>query len=280
MKVGITGASGFIGSNVARRMEELQVEVVSLDPLLKGCGQTDTFEKLDWVLHFAAITSISDAFKQPGAIYRNNIEATLKALEVAIPFQSRFLYMSSYVYGRPRYLPIDENHPTAALNPYMGSKLAGEIISSQLCMQYDMPCIILRAFNIYGDSSHKGRLTADMLEAARQNKPVTIHDPAPMRDYLYIKDFLCLLEKIINSSPAPSGVYNVGYGEAHANIDVAQLFCKLLAEDYPLIVAGSPRRNDVQEICADRKLVSRTFSWKPQYPLERGFKDLLKSIGR
>lgn len=277
MKVGITGIRGFIGSIVARRLRERQAEVVSLDSLLQGSEQIHPPGRLDWVLHFAAITSIDDAFNKPGFIYRNNIEATLKALETAIMTQSRFLYMSSYVYGHPRYLPIDERHPTEALNPYMGSKLAGEIISNQLCTQYEIPCIILRGFNIYGDSHHKGRLTSDMLEAFRQNRPVMVNDPIPMRDYLYINDFLSLLEKII-TSPVPSGIYNVGYGKAYANIDVAKLFCKLIREDYPLEVGATPRRNDVNEIYADRGLVSQTFSWEPQYSLELGFKDLLQTI--
>lgn len=274
MRVGITGIRGFIGSAVARCLRERQAEVVALDSLLQGSEQI----QLDWVLHFAAITSIDDAFNKPGFIYRNNLEATLKAIETAILTRSRFLYMSSYVYGHPRYRPIDESHPTEALNPYMGSKLAGEIISNQLCTQHEIPCIILRVFNVYGDSYHKGRLTSDMLEAVHQNKPVMVNDPMPIRDYLYIKDFLSLVAKIVDTSPVPSGIYNVGYGEAYANIDVARLFCKLVREDYPLEVGGTPRRNDVKEICADRSLVSQTFSWEPQYSLERGFKDILRTI--
>jgi nucleoside-diphosphate-sugar epimerase len=278
VKVGITGVRGFIGSRVVHRLRERQVEVVALDSLLRGSEQIHPPGRLDWVLHFAAITSINDAFNKPGFIYSNNLEATLKALETAILTRSCFLYMSSYVYGHPRYLPIDERHPTEALNPYIGSKLAGEIISNQLCTQYEIPCIILRGFNIYGDSHHKGRLISDMLEAVRQKRPIMLNDPMPMRDYLYINDFLSLVEKIVDTSPVPSGIYNVGYGEAYANIDVARLFCKLIREDYPLEVGATPRRNDVKVICADRGLVSQTFSWEPQYSLELGFKDLLQTI--
>jgi len=278
VKVGITGVRGFIGSMVAQRLRDRKIEVVELDSLLRDSEQIHTTVRLDWVLHFAAITSITEAFKKPGFIYRNNLEATLKSLETAIMSQSRFLYMSSYVYGHPRYLPIDELHPTEALNPYMGSKLAGEIMSNQLCAQHDIPCVILRGFNIYGDSHHKGRLISDMLEAARQQRPIMVNDPIPMRDYLYISDFLSLIEKIVDKSPVPSGIYNVGYGEAFANIDVARLFCNLIREDYPLEVGSTSRRNDVNEIYADRRLLSQTFSWEPQYSLERGFKDLLQSI--
>ena len=278
MRVGITGVRGFIGSAVAHHLRDRQIEVVELDSLLRGREQVIPPEELDWVLHFAAITSIADAFKKPGFIYHNNIEATLKALDTAIMTQSMFLYMSSYVYGHPRYLPIDERHPTEALNPYMGSKLAGEIISKQLCAQHEIPYIILRGFNIYGDSHHKGRLISDMLEAACQQRPIMVNDPIPMRDYLYINDFLSLVEKIVDTSPVPSGIYNVGYGEAYANIDVAKLFCKLIHENYPLEVGATSRRNDVKEIYADRGLVSQTFSWEPQYSLELGFNDLLQTI--
>jgi len=254
------------------------LEAFEIDSFLHESEKVRIKEKLDWILHFAAITSIEDAFNKPGLIYRNNLEITLKMLEASVQSKSRFLYMSSYVYGHPKYLPIDENHPIEALNPYMGSKLACEIISRQFCAQHEIPLVILRGFNIYGDTRRKGRLTSDILEAIRQKKPVMVNDPIPKRDYLYINDFLSLVERIINKSPVPSGTYNVGYGKSYANIDVAKIFCKLICDKYPINVGATHRRNDVKDIYADIRLVSETFSWKPKYSLERGFKDILQSI--
>jgi UDP-glucose 4-epimerase len=125
--------------------------------------------------------------------------------------------MSSYVYGRPQYLPIDESHPVEALNPYMGSKIAGEVICRQWGGLTGIPVVILRGFLIYGDSPSPGRLIPDLLASARSGAPFTLRDPAPRRDYLHIRDFAELVRKILSTEPVPAGTYNVGGGETHSN---------------------------------------------------------------
>ena len=108
--------------------------------------------------------------------------------------------MSSYVYGNPKYLPIDEKHPVASANPYMGSKITGEEICRQLSHLLKFPLIILRVFNIYGDFEIPGRLISDLLQNLRQGNSLVLNDPVPKRDYLYIKDLevsLRFYEKIL-----------------------------------------------------------------------------------
>ena len=75
----------------------------------------------------------------------------MQALKVAHFSSASFIFMSSYVYGDPEYIPINEKHPLRANNPYMGSKIICEKICQDFSKQFDIPLIILRAFNIYGD---------------------------------------------------------------------------------------------------------------------------------
>jgi len=281
MKIGITGMSGFIGGSIADALLREGHQVVSLD---KHTSMYDVDinhnlnsmpSDLDWLLHFAASTSIEESFNDPFSAYSNNLESTLVALKIAHQSRSPFLFMSSYVYGKPEYSPIDESHPLSSLNPYMGSKIVGEEICKQLCDMLKISLIILRGFNIYGNAIISGRLISDMLLAVKENRPLILNDPTLRRDYLYIKDFEKLIIKIISHEPVKTGTYNVGCGKSYSNLEVAEMFRKVARSDCELIIKESPRLNDAPDCLADNNLVKETFSWEPTYSLEMGLCELI-----
>jgi nucleoside-diphosphate-sugar epimerase len=283
MKIGITGQNGFIGSRVTQNLLRENHHIASLDKYTRpdnfNLPKTDVRydDDLDWVLHFGATTSISSSFGAPFFTYLNNLSSTLKALQIAHNGNAAFLYMSSYVYGKPEYLPIDEKHPVASLNPYMGSKIIGERACVQLSDMLNIPLIILRAFNIYGDCKKPGRLISDMLESAACKKTIVLNDPAPQRDYLYIKDFQRLIAKIIAQTDIKTGIYNVGYGKSYSNLEVAEMVRKLSGYNFKIVMGSGRRRNDVSDCVANVDLIKKKFDWKPIYPLDKGLKELLKT---
>jgi nucleoside-diphosphate-sugar epimerase len=218
MKIGITGHSGFIGGSVSRALADAGYGIIPLDALTRSFQNEekdfqDCPKDLDWILHFGAKTSIPDSIKSPFETYWNNVGSTITALKIADRCRSAFLFMSSYVYGQPQYVPIDEMHPVKPMNPYMGSKIISEDICRQLSSMVNMPLVILRGFNIFGDHHMPGRLIPDLLEAIRKKVPLVLNDPRPVRDYLYIKDFVSLVVKILTRDPIKTGTYNVGYGQ-------------------------------------------------------------------
>ena len=227
MKVGITGHKGFIGSSISKKLLKEGHEVVCLDKytrsnIIDGTEVNNYPNDLNWVLHFGASTSIRDSFENPFFTYANNTNSTLQAIKIACNCNAVLLFMSSYIYGNPRYLPIDEKHPVSSTNPYMGSKITGEEICRQLSHLLKFPLIILRGFNIYGDFEIPGRLISDLLKAVRQGSSLVLNDPVPKRDYLYIKDFEALISEIISKNPPKTGTYNVGYGQSYSNLQVAE----------------------------------------------------------
>lgn len=282
MDIGITGETGFVGRAVWRHLADQGHRVLSLRSWTYGwapggppAAPGDKPANLDWVLHLGARTDIADSWERPTATYANNVGSTLAALDIARGAGASLVYMSSYVYGVPQYLPIDERHPTDAVNPYMGSKLLGE----QLCRQWhdflDLPLVVLRCFNIYGDHERSDRLVPALLTLARTGARLEIDDPEPRRDYLYIKDFVRLIQRIVEADPVPSGTYNVGGGEAISNREVAETVRRLVNEERSVHYAGRPRRNDIAECRADATKVREAFDWRPEYGLERGLAEIL-----
>ena len=280
MEIGLTGLDGFLGSAISDNLKENGHTVVPLDTITRSAFSNDKFgsynlNTLDWVLHFGSKTSIAESKIHPLSTYEKNLNAILNAVKIAEISNAALLFMSSFVYGTPKYLPIDENHPIQASNPYMSSKVLAEEICSQICRIKNIPLIILRGFNIYGSNTIPGRLVSDLLIACIKNQPLAINDPAPKRDYLYVKDFNDLILKIVLKSPIKTGVYNVGYGESYSNIEVANLLKNLTDSKQEVRVVGIKRENDIMDCSVDVRLIKETFSWSPQYSLKDGLIDIL-----
>ena len=280
MKIGISGSNGFLGRSVSGYLKGNNHIMISLDPVTHSEFSIDKIENskyrsLDWVLHFGSKTSISESQIDPFTTYATNINSTLSALKIAEISNAGILFMSSFVYGTPEYSPIDEKHPVRASNPYMSSKILAEEICSQIAHLKAIPLVILRGFHIYGEDMIPGRLISDLLIASVKNQYLSINDPNPKRDYLYVKDFNDLILKIVKKKPIKDGVYNVGYGEVHSNLEVANLFKQLIGNKLEVKVTGEKRENDILDCTVDVTLIKKTFSWSPQYSLKEGLIDIL-----
>ena len=280
MRIGITGVHGFLGEAVYKKLDELGHLVVSLDSItrkeyLAKRIEESNFTDFDWVLHFGSKTSISDSHNDPFSTYASNISSTLSALKIAEKTNSCFLFMSSFVYGSPQYSPIDEKHPVTSSNPYMSSKIVSEEICTQITKCKNIPLIILRGFNIYGEKLIPGRLISDLLIAKNNYEYININDPKPKRDYLYIKDFVSLIVLIVKFIPINTGIYNVGYGQAFTNLEVANIFRELIGERRMVRVNGKKRKQDILDCSVDTQLIKTTFSWSPKFSLKQGLSDIL-----
>ena len=278
MRVGVTGSKGMLGAAVSSHLAAAGHLVVNLDSYCRAPSPSALeciTEELDWVLHFAARTSIADSHDDPEGFVRDNLASTRAALDVASSRRSALLFMSSYVYGRPRYNPIDEQHSVSSLNAYMASKLESERLCQDVCLQQEIPLVILRPFSIFGARRQPGRLVSDLLEYVRTGEPLEINDSEPRRDHLYVVDFCGLVQLIVEASPRRAGLFNVGSGVGHSNLEVAELVRRLAGDERPVQVAKQPRRNDVSECVAELSAVEAAFHWQPRHSLEVALSELL-----
>ena len=278
--LGITGFNGFIGNAVGEAMARQGHSILSLDPWVREqtLNKNPVSGHLDWIFHFGAKTSIAQSHKDPTGTYKSNLESTLRALEIARQQQAKFLYLSSYIYGKPHYLPVDEDHEIQVTNPYMGSKYLCEQLCRQVCKFFGVPLCILRPFNIYGLAFKEGRLFSDLLLAFNERKPLVLNDPDPRRDYLYIKDFITLLEKIVYTDEMIEGIFNVGSGQSHSNREIVNIFNSLTERPVEVITNTQPRPNDILECVADASKAIEAFTWKPHYTLEQGISEVIMEM--
>jgi len=279
MKLGITGFNGFIGSNILQYFQNSKVCTVPID--LRNLNEDrikKDFSNLDWILHFASKTSIPNKIHEVDEIYSNNIVSTSKAIRIARITNSSFLLLSSYVYGEPKYLPIDEHHTIEPINSYINSKLIEEKLCKDQLNNNEKSLVILRCFNIYGFGLKAGKLIHDVMISAINGKDIVINDPNPKRDYLYIDDFCTLIKKIIFFKKIIKQTFNVGFGKSYSNIKIAEIVSDIVNISKDINIKNIPRENDVLKIEADISSISKTFGWYPQINIYDGLKMTFKKF--
>ncbi|CAN5397362.1 4,6-dehydratase LegB [soil metagenome] len=273
MKIAVTGSGGFIGSYLLPAIKKEGHEVIELT-LEKG------FDVLDWnsmksipdfdkMIHLAAVSYVPDSFIIPYEFYKVNILSTLNVLEVCRLRKAGMIFMSSYVYGAPDYLPIDEKHPIKAFNPYSQSKLSAEQICTGYSRDFNMDVVVLRPFNLYGFGQRDNFLIPTIIKQAQSGK-IILKDPNPKRDMLYIEDFI---EAVIKCcSVKGNALYNVGYGKSFTINEMAEAVCKAFNQNINLEFTGEKRPGEVMNTIADISAITSATGWKPKTSLEKGIK--------
>ena len=282
LTVGFTGLNGWLGSHVGKALESNSFKIINLDTFTRALNkrpEKDEITKLDWVFHFGAKTNIKESFNNPFRIYRNNVVSTLSVTEIAKISQANLLYISSYIYGEPNYLPIDEDHIVKPNNPYMSSKWIAEQVCTNICEQLNIPLTVFRIFNIYGVGLSKGRLISDLLHNISNNEDLSVNDSSPIRDYLYIEDFLNLISSLLNSTSPSLGVFNVGSGKSYSNIEVAETIQSLISPVLKIKILRDQRKNDISSCIVDNKKLINHFNWTPKYDLFEGLEHTINAMG-
>lgn len=276
MRILVTGSSGFVGSHLAPRLAAEGHEVVPHD-LAKGdlAEAPPAASGIHAVIHLAARSAVPESWQDPPAFYRANTLAAAHVLELCRRAGARLVLVSSYVYGHPRYLPIDEDHPLQAFNPYGHSKILAEETARFYAQAFGVPVAIVRPFNLYGPGQRESflipTLIRQILDPSRSR--IEVLDARPRRDFLYIEDFVDLLARLAASSA--TGVFNAGSGVSTGIADLAQLLCRLARVTKPLIDFGRPRPDEVLDMVSSIQKAARELGWRPATALEQGLEKTL-----
>jgi UDP-N-acetylglucosamine 4-epimerase len=279
----VTGAAGFIGSNISQTLLELGQTVRGLDNF--STGHRKNIEEIqaslspekwakftlvegdirdlatcqraclgvDYVLHQAALCSVPGSMEDPLKYCDVNITGTLHMLLAARDQRvKRFVYASSCaVYGDNPALPKEETQPACPLSPYGLSKQADELCAQVFARAYGLETIGLRYFNVFGPRQDPAGAYAAVIPkwitALIKNEPVFINgDGETSRDFCYVANVVQanLLAATCPNPDAVNQVYNVALGQRTTLNELFHLLRDALAADWPPVQKREPIYRD------------------------------------
>jgi len=302
----VTGGAGFIGSHLVARLLKEGFEVVVLDNLSTGslenlelCLENENFrfvkgsiideramrealKDVEAVFHLAAITSVPYSVEYPDVTREVNVDGTRKLLEECLSAGvERFIYVSSCaVYGEPKYLPIDEEHPARPVSPYAESKLEAERLCREFQKAYGLKTTIVRPFNVYGPRMKGGRyggVIARFIKRLRSNKPPIIYgDGTQTRDFVHVWDIINALMHTLNNQKAIGEIFNVASGVATSIGQLAKLVMELSGVDGLKPLYRPARNGDIKHSYADISKAKARLGYEPKISLREGVATLFR----
>ena len=282
----VTGSRGFVGKNLIEELKRQDAKVLTLtdhDGRRIDIRDQQRVERItneirnidiDIVYHLAAITSVPFSFENPRETYDVNVLGTLNILELCrLCNADKIVFASSYVYGQPQYLPIDEKHPLQPTNPYARSKILGEELCRAYNTDFGVKCIILRPFNIYGVGQGKNFLIPSIIAQLRYGK-IELKDPEPKRDFIYISDVIDAYIKA-GEFNGDFEVFNIGYGKSYSVKEIVDKIIHLYGKDVKVKYSGERRKNEIMDTIANIKKAKEKLGWTPRVGIDNGLSNLL-----
>jgi UDP-glucose 4-epimerase len=187
----------------------------------------------------------------------------------------KLIYVSSYVYGNPKYCPVDEDHPVNPHNAYAESKYIGERLCQFYCDRSDLKVIILRPFNIFGKSMRDGFLIANLVNSVKNGEKTTIENKSSRRDFLYIDDFVDLILRI-KDYDSKYEIFNVGSGVSYSFEDVVNKIEKITSKKIN-IGYNDNKETFIPEVTADISKIKNKTDWQPRVTFDDGLRKTLES---
>ncbi len=275
----VTGSSGFIGTNLLNRLKSNGYDVVTFDVEDGDIATAEfNFPKLDHVIHLASKTYVPASWENPLDFYRTNASGTTNILDLCRKQGCSLTYISSYVYGTPQYLPVDENHPVAPVSPYNHSKLVAEDICRFYAEQFGVPVTILRPVNIFGPGQKESFLIPFIIQQALDSsiKTVEVMDLRPKRDFLYIDDFMDLITLTIGRKSY--GVFNIGSGYSVSVEEIIETILKISGINKPYLDKKIERKNEVWDVYVSVAKAKAELGWEPKTSFAEGIEKIINAL--
>ena len=323
MKILVTGGAGYIGSHTCLELINSGYEIVVVDNLfnsslesirrvekLTNCNiafyKIDIRNKLllekifkehriDGVFHFAGLKAVGESVEKPIEYYSVNVGGTIVLCEVMKKFNCKsFIFSSSAtVYGKPNKVPITEDFPLSAINPYGRSKLMIEELLQDIYVADDgWHIALLRYFNPAG--AHKSGVIGEDPNNTPNNlvpyisraaigklKILSIfgddydtHDGTGVRDYIHVVDLAKGHIKALQTLQDKPQVLkvNLGTGNGYSVMDVIRAFEKASGKDIPYQIVGR-RLGDIDSCYADPAYALEKLGWSAEHDLDEMCED-------
>ena len=279
----ITGSSGQLGSyliesvpnSVGLDWKESKYTKIVWD-MRKALDDVLAPYAIDAIIHCAAQVSVVQSVEAPKFDADENVMGTLNLLEYARKHDiEQFIYISSAAaYGEPKYLPIDEKHPTEPKSPYGLSKLTGEKYALLYGELYGLKVSAIRPFNIFSarqdpSNPYSGVISIFVDRAKRGEELVIYGDGEQTRDFVNVHDVVQLIKIALEKKA--TGVYNCGTGKETSINELAKMIVELSGKNVNR-KHEKEREGDIKKSYADISR-AKSIGYEPKTNLKE---DLMK----
>jgi UDP-glucose 4-epimerase len=302
----VTGGAGFIGGHLAESFVADGHDVVVLDSLdpfydvgikqhtieqcrtvaeesngsyrfiegdIREADDVETaIEDAEMVFHQAAQAGVRGSVEEPRRYNEVNVDGTLNVLDAAREHDIERVVCasSSSVYGKPRSLPYEEDHPTTPVSPYGASKLASERYACAYSEVYDLSAVALRYFTVYGPRMRPNMAISNFVSRCLNDEPPVIYgDGTQTRDFTYIDDVVAANRALLSTDAADGEALNIGSTD---NIEIRTLATEIrdmLAPDLEL-VHDERHAADSEHTHADTSKAADLLGYEPTYTIREG----------
>jgi UDP-N-acetylglucosamine/UDP-N-acetylgalactosamine 4-epimerase len=302
----VTGAAGFIGSNLCIELVSRGADVIGIDNLSYGKIENldEIIEKpnfrfikldilsereiiiatqgIDYILHQAALGSVPRSFEFPDEYYKNNFLGTVNVINAArINNVKKVVYASSSsVYGDSLNIPRVEDNIGFPLSPYAHSKKLVEEFATVYSKLFDLDLIGLRYFNVYGPKQDSNRMYPAVIaafceKAIRGDSLIVYGDGNQRRDFTFVNDVVSANILAAITDTRGNKVFNVGTGMSTSINEIINIISGILKVKID-VKYEKERKGDVKESFASISKIRETLNFSNSYSLMTGIKQLIE----
>lgn len=294
-KVLVTGATGFVGANLVRRLlkENYEVHILSRKSSnmwrLEGVKDLITDHKVDlkesvllektvqdvepdYIIHLAIFGG------RPGQqdeinILESNLIGTINLLKSCskVPYKAFINTGSSSEYGK-KQKAMSEEDVCRPINMYGVTKAAATMYCNYIAETENRNIGTIRLFSPFGDYEDRGRLIPDLILGALHERSVKLANPSAVRDYIYIDDVCDAYIKVLKKPELLKGeIFNLGYGEQHSVKFMADTLQAVFPEDIQFDFNSiEGRKADTDTWVSDSRKFGEIYNWKPSCDMKEG----------
>jgi UDP-glucose 4-epimerase len=305
-RICVIGGAGFIGTHVTQQLVDAGRDVIVLGRRAMPVGHLpptvtyvsgdygnrevlkDVLRGVDGLVDLAYATVPQTSFADPIFDILANLPPSVQLLQEAAVAKVRKVVLVSSggtVYGNAKSLPIDEEHPTFPISPYGITKLTIEKYAGMFHQVADLPVVIARPGNAYGEGQRafagQGFIATAVHSIIRGETISMFGAEGTLRDYLYVSDIASGIVAALDCGE-PGNAYNIGSSIGRSNLDVLREIEPLATRaGYSLRTETIPaRRFDVPANVLDSRKLAAVSGWRPQIGFASGIERVWEAVYR